>query len=49
VILGAVRATEAILNGPGLVEVGHWLKLLAGFDVIFLVVCPLLFEFVLEE
>jgi len=24
-------------------------KLLAGFDVVFLVVCPLAFEFVLEE
>jgi hypothetical protein len=29
--------------------VSHWLKLLGGFDVIFLVACPLAFEFVLEE
>ena len=49
VILGSVRATEAILAGGGLTEVSHWLKLLGGFDVIFLVVCPLAFEFVLEE
>ncbi len=49
VILGSVRATEAILSGGGLGEVSHWLKLLAGFDVIFLVACPLAFEFVLEE
>lgn len=49
VILGSVRATEAILAGEGLVGVSHWLKLLAGFDVIFLVVSPLVFEFVLEE
>ncbi len=49
VILGSVRATEAILAGEGLAGVSHWLKLLAGFDVIFLVVCPLVFEFVLEE
>jgi heme exporter protein B len=49
VILGSVRATEAILSGAGLGEVSHWLKLLAGFDVIFLVACPLAFEFVLEE
>jgi heme exporter protein B len=49
VILGSVRATAAILAGGGLGEVGHWLKLLGGFDVIFLVVCPLVFEFVLEE
>jgi heme exporter protein B len=49
VILGSVRATEAILAGEGLAGVSHWLKLLGGFDVIFLVVCPLVFEFVLEE
>lgn len=49
VILGSVRATEAILAGEGLAGVSHWLKLLAGFDVIFLVVSPLVFEFVLEE
>jgi heme exporter protein B len=49
VILGAVRSTEAILLGEGLGQVAHWLKLLIGFDIVFLVVCPLAFEFVLEE
>jgi heme exporter protein B len=49
VILGAVRSTEAVLLGEGLGSVTHWLKLLIGFDVVFLVVCPLAFEFVLEE
>jgi heme exporter protein B len=49
VILGSVRATEVILAGGGLGEVSHWLKLLGGFDLIFLVVSPLVFEFVLEE
>jgi heme exporter protein B len=49
VILGSVRATEAILAGEGLAGASHWLKLLVGFDVIFLVVSPLVFEFVLEE
>jgi heme exporter protein B len=49
VILASVRSTESILGGGGLSEVGHWLKLLGGFDVIFMVVCPLAFEFVLEE
>jgi heme exporter protein B len=49
VILGAVRSTEAILLGEGLGAAAHWLKLLVGFDVVFLVVCPLAFEFVLEE
>jgi heme exporter protein B len=49
VILGSVRATEAILAGGGLAGVSHWLILLSCFDVIFLVVSPLVFEFVLEE
>ncbi|RPI06555.1 MAG: heme exporter protein CcmB [Zetaproteobacteria bacterium] len=49
VILGAVHATDALLAGRGLSDAWHWIQLLAGFDVIFLVVCPLLFEFVLEE
>jgi heme exporter protein B len=49
VVLGSVRATDAILGGGGLADVSHWVKLLVGFDVVFLVVCPLAFEFVLEE
>jgi heme exporter protein B len=49
VILGSVRATEALLLGEGLMSAAHWLKLLIGFDIVFLVVCPLAFEFVLEE
>ena len=49
VILGSVQATEAVLLGQGLGGVSHWLKLLGWFDLIFLVVSPLAFEFVLEE
>ena len=49
VILGSVKATEALLSGGGLAEASHWVKLLCGFDVVFLVICPLAFEFVLEE
>lgn len=49
VILGAVHASDSLLAGRGLADAGHWVKLLAGFDVVFLAVCPLLFEFVLEE
>jgi heme exporter protein B len=49
VILAAVRSTDAILAGSALANVSHWLMLLVSFDAIFLVVCPWLFEFVLEE
>lgn len=49
VILGSVQSTAAVLSGGGMGEAAHWIKLLVAFDVIYLVVCPLAFEFVLEE
>jgi heme exporter protein B len=49
VILGAVQSTAAVLSGRGMTDGLQWIKLLVAFDVIFLVVCPLAFEFVLEE
>ena len=48
VLLGTVKATEAVLNGVALAEVGHWLKLLAAADLVYLVVGLLTFEFILE-
>lgn len=48
VLLGSVKATEAVLQGLALADVGHWLGLLAAADVIYLVVGVLTFEFVLE-
>jgi heme exporter protein B len=48
VLLGAVKATEAVLQGLALAEVGRWLTLLAAADVVYLVVGLLTFEFVLE-
>jgi heme exporter protein B len=48
VLLGTVKATEAVLQGLALSEVAHWLKLLAAADLVYLVVGLLTFEFVLE-
>jgi len=48
VLLGTVKATEAVLSREGLASVGHWLALLGAADVIFLVVGFLTFEFILE-
>ena len=48
VLLGTVKATEAVLQGLALAEVGHWLNLLAAADLVYLVVGILTFEFVLE-
>lgn len=48
VLLGTVKATEAVLAGGGLAAAAHWLGLLAAADAIFLVVGFLTFEFVIE-
>ena len=49
VIIGAVKATGNILEGKPLAETLSWLKLLAAFDIIFLIVSFLVFEYVVEE
>lgn len=48
VLLATVKATETLLLGEPLGAVGHWLKLLAAADVIYLVVGLLTFDAVLE-
>ena len=49
VIVGAVEASKQAIGGEPLVGVGHWLPLLGAFDALFLVVCPWVFSFVVEE
>lgn len=46
-LLTAVRATKGVLNGAPEWQV--WLQLLAGITVIYLVMCLLLYGFVVEE
>jgi heme exporter protein B len=48
VVLGTVKATEALLLGEPLASVGHWVKLLAAADVIYLVIGVLTFDAILE-
>lgn len=48
VVLGAVQATSAILSGFQISDWIAWLKILAAFDIIFLAIPFLLFEYVLE-
>ncbi|MGH7334115.1 MAG: heme exporter protein CcmB [Candidatus Rokuibacteriota bacterium] len=47
-LLGTVKATEAVLSREGLASVTHWLALLGAADIIFLVAGFLTFEFILE-
>lgn len=49
VIIGAVKLTGMVLVGDPYGNFGAWVKLLAAFDVIFLVACYLVFDFVIEE
>ena len=49
VIIAAVEATAAILDGASLGELGRWWQLLLAFDVIFLIISAFLFGAVLEE
>jgi heme exporter protein B len=48
VLLGTVKATEAVLLREPLAEVAHWLKLLVAADVIYVVAGLLTFDFILE-
>ena len=49
IIIAAVEATRAILEGTPFGEIARWWQLLLAFDVIFLVVSSFLFGVVLEE
>ena len=49
VILASVKATSYLLAGKDVSQTYSWIRLLIGFDVLFLVTCFLLYEYVLEE
>ena len=49
VILGAVESTTRAIGGETLVGLGRWLPLIALFDAVFLVICPWVFSFVVED
>jgi heme exporter protein B len=49
VFVGAIEATNGALKGDAPGDYASWVKLLAGFSVVFLVLSFLLFEYVLEE
>ncbi len=49
VLVGAVEASKQAIGGDPAVGAGHWLPLLGAFDGLFLVICPWVFSFVVEE
>lgn len=49
IFIGGVKVTARMLAGKALAEVAPWLNLMVGFDVIFLVVGWLVFEYAVEQ
>ena len=49
VIIGAVEASSQAIGGDPNVGVSKWLPLIGAFDALFLVICPWVFSFVVEE
>jgi heme exporter protein B len=49
VILGAVKGSAGFLNGLEMVEIWPWINLLITYDIIFLAIAFMVFDFVVEE
>ncbi len=49
IIIGAVQATAAAMQDQGWAVVWGWLRIIVAFDVVFLVVSLLTFEYIVEE
>ena len=49
VIIAAVEATGVALEGGPWSDMSTWLQVMVAFDIIFLVISTLVFEFVIEE
>ena len=48
VVISATKVTGGILDGVPLGDLAHWLRLLVAFDIIFLVVSFMTFDFVVQ-
>jgi len=48
-LIAAVRLTGGVLDGQPWSDMRHWLQLLVGFDVMFLSVSTMAFDYVVEE
>jgi ABC-type transport system involved in cytochrome c biogenesis permease component len=49
VLIAAVEASTQAIGGETSVGWGRWLPLIAVFDALFLVICPWVFSYVVEE
>ena len=49
VVIAGVKATAGVFGGGGLPAIAGWLKVLVGFDLIFVLLCYSVFQYVVEE
>jgi heme exporter protein B len=49
VLIAAVRATGGVLAGVEWAEISPWINMLLGYDVIFVAIAFMVFDFVVEE
>ena len=49
VIIAAVEVSQGALGGEGIAGLGRWLLLIGVFDALFLVICPWVFSFIVED
>jgi heme exporter protein B len=49
VLIAAVRATGGVLAGSEWAEISPWINLLLGYDVIFVAIAFMVFDYVVEE
>jgi len=49
VIIASVEASTRAVGGETFIGLGRWLPLIGVFDAVFLVICPWIFAFVVEE
>ena len=49
VLIAAVKATGGVLAGTEWAEISLWLNVLIGYDVLFVALAFMVFDFVVEE
>ncbi len=49
VILAAVEASTRAVGGETFIGLGRWLPLIGIFDVVFLLICPWVFSYIVED
>ena len=49
VILAAVEASTRAVGGETFIGLGRWLPLIGVFDVVFLLICPWVFSYIVED